>query len=170
MVDHHTNRRLRVAAISLDCLDPLALAEFYMELLDGVELWRSERSVGLRVQGAVLAMQRVDIYQSPTWPGAAAMHLDLTAGDDLDRSEARALELGATLAKFSRILAGGCYSIRPDIPSASRLSPRPNSGPPPIARVNDALPIHPFLLSRSRVGSLERLAFEGADRCETLCQ
>jgi Glyoxalase-like domain len=100
VVDRHPDPKLRVASISLDCLDPLALAEFYVGLLDGVELWRSERSVGLRVRGAVLAMQRVDTYQPPTWPGSAVMHLDLTAGDEFDRSEARALQLGATLAKF----------------------------------------------------------------------
>jgi hypothetical protein len=44
-------------------------------------------------------MQRVDTYQAPIWPGTAVMHLDLTAGDELDRSQALALQLGATLAK-----------------------------------------------------------------------
>ncbi|MHB1774086.1 MAG: VOC family protein [Acidimicrobiales bacterium] len=69
-------------------------------MLDGEQLWRSEWSVRLRVQGAVLAMQRVDNYQPPTWPGSAVMRLDLRAEGEFDRSETRALELGATRAQF----------------------------------------------------------------------
>lgn len=37
--------QLRVAGISLHCADPVALADFYQALLDGAELWRSERSI-----------------------------------------------------------------------------------------------------------------------------
>jgi hypothetical protein len=76
---------LRVAGISLNCADPVTLADFYRALLDGTELWRWERSIGLRVRGAVLAMQRIDGYVPPTWPGSAVMHLDLTSDGELDR-------------------------------------------------------------------------------------
>ncbi len=91
--------RLKLVAVSLDCADPSMLAEFYRDLLDGELLWLSADSVGVRVPGAVLVMQRVDGYQPPTWPGSmvpAQMHLDLSAGKDLDAPETRAIELGAT--------------------------------------------------------------------------
>jgi hypothetical protein len=91
---------LRIADISLDCADPVTLADFYLALFDGVELWRSERSIGLRVRGIVLAMQRVDGYVPPTWPGSAVMHLDLTSDGDLGRHEARAIGLGARRSQF----------------------------------------------------------------------
>lgn len=100
VTDGSVDPQLRVAGISLDCADPVALADFYQALLDGAELWRSERSIGLRVRGAVLAMQRIDGYVPPTWPGSAVMHLDLTSDGDLDRDEARAIELGARRADF----------------------------------------------------------------------
>jgi hypothetical protein len=91
---------LRVACISLDCADPVTLADFYLALLGGAELWHSERSIGLRVPGAVLAMQRIDGYVPPTWPGSAVVHLDLTSDGDLDRHEARAIGLGARRPEF----------------------------------------------------------------------
>ncbi len=92
----------RFVAVSLDCADPAELAEFYRLLLGGEVLWSSEDSVGVRVPGVVLAMQRVEGYRPPTWPERvvpAQMHLDLSAGDELDTPETRALELGATRAE-----------------------------------------------------------------------
>lgn len=94
---------LRFVAVSLDCADPVELAEFYRRLLGGEVLWSSADSVGVRVPGVVLAMQRVEGYRPPTWPQPvvpAQMHLDLSAGDELDLPETRALELGATRAEL----------------------------------------------------------------------
>jgi hypothetical protein len=93
------SQQLRVAGVSLDCADPVALAGFYKGLLDGEQLWHSERSVGLGVRGAVLALQLVDGYVPPTWPGSAVMHLDLASGGDLDLEQERAIRLGATRAE-----------------------------------------------------------------------
>jgi hypothetical protein len=91
---------LRFVGVSLDCADPDALAEFYLHLLGGEIAWRTEHSAGVRVPGVLLVAQRVDDYRPPAWPGASIVHLDLTAGDQLDEPEARALHLGATLASF----------------------------------------------------------------------
>jgi Glyoxalase-like domain len=89
---------LRVAAVSLDCADPALLADFYVRLLGGQVLWRKETSVGIRVGSTVLVSQRVANYRPPTWPGTSIVHLDLTAGDDVDGPTERAIALGAQLA------------------------------------------------------------------------
>jgi hypothetical protein len=86
----------RLAATSLDCADPGRLAEFYLALLGGRELWAKQSSVGIRVPGAVLVAQWVEGYQPPAWPGAAIVHLDLTA-DDIDAAARRAVQLGASV-------------------------------------------------------------------------
>lgn len=86
----------RLVGISLDCPEPQRLADFYRELLGGRQLWAKESSVGVEVPGVVLVAQRVDGYVPPVWPGAAIVHLDLTA-DDLGTAEERAVALGATL-------------------------------------------------------------------------
>jgi Glyoxalase-like domain len=90
----------RFAGVSLDCADPAALADFYLTLLGGETLWHSAGSVGIRVPGVVLAMQRVEGYQPPAWPGASVVHLDLAAGDDLDGSATRAVSAGAVPADY----------------------------------------------------------------------
>jgi hypothetical protein len=92
--------RLHFVGVSLDCADPDVLAEFYIRLLGGEIEWRSVNSVGVRVPGLLLIPQRVDDYHPPVWPGTSIVHLDLSAGDLLDEPEARAVALGATLAKL----------------------------------------------------------------------
>ena len=89
----------RLAAVSLDCADPAILAGFYLELLGGQVLWRSADSAGIRVPGGVLVMQRVADYQPPSWPGSSIVHLDLTAGDDVEGAAARAVLAGAVRAE-----------------------------------------------------------------------
>jgi len=86
---------VRVAAISLDCADPSALARFYLRLLDGELLWDNPNSAGVRVPGATLIAQRVTPYAPPVWPNASVVHLDLSAGPGLDTSVAKAVSLGA---------------------------------------------------------------------------
>jgi hypothetical protein len=85
----------RMVAVSLDCPDPRRLADFYLALLGGRELWAKESSVGIEVPGAVLVPQRVDDYLPPVWPGSSIVHLDLTA-DDIDAAALRAIALGAS--------------------------------------------------------------------------
>ena len=89
---------VRFVGVSLDCADPAELAEFYLQLLGGRVVWSRLTSVGVQVPGLLLIPQRVDNYRPPHWPGASIVHLDLTAGDQLDEPVNRALALGATLA------------------------------------------------------------------------
>src|ERR1700688_731621 len=95
MTDEATGPIARFAGVSLDCADPAALADFYLELLGGQVLWRSADSASIRVPGVVLAMQRVTGYRPPTWPGSSVVHLDLTAGEDVEGAAARAVAAGA---------------------------------------------------------------------------
>jgi Glyoxalase-like domain len=91
----------RLAALSVDCADPGALADFWLALLGGEALFRSPGTVLIRVPGGVaLALQRVDGYKPTDWPGSPLLHLDLDAAGDLDGTVARALAAGAVLAAF----------------------------------------------------------------------
>ena len=89
---------LRFVGASLDCADPAELAQFYLQLLGGHLLWSRAGSVGVQVPGLLLVAQRVESYRPPQWPGASIVHLDLTAGDELDEPVERAVALGARLA------------------------------------------------------------------------
>jgi hypothetical protein len=100
MTDHAPGPMLRFAGVSLDCADPAVLADFYLALLGGETLWQSAGSVGIRVPGVVLAMQRVEEYRRPAWPGSSVVHLDLTAGGDAGGTAARAVSARAVLADY----------------------------------------------------------------------
>ena len=97
--DRHTTD-VRFVGLSLDCPDPGQLADFYLRLLGGMLLWRSAESAGVKAPGVVLAMQRVPNHQPPKWPGTSIVHIDLSAGAELDEPEARAVALGATVAEL----------------------------------------------------------------------
>ena len=90
--------KARLVGISLDCPEPQRLADFYLGLLGGRQLWAKDSSVGIEVSGAVLIAQQVEGYVPPDWPGTSIVHLDLTA-DDLGAAEERAVALGARLAE-----------------------------------------------------------------------
>jgi glyoxalase superfamily protein len=90
----------RLGLITLDCDDPVALAEFWRELLGGEVTFASEDIVAVRTEHGSLAAVRVPDYRPPTWPGGALpkqIHLDL-AVDELDAAEAEAIRLGARRA------------------------------------------------------------------------
>lgn len=90
---------LTVVAISIDCADHNALADFYARLLNGQIEWRSDSSAGVRAGNLHLISQRVIDYQPPRWPGTSIIHLDLSSNDiDLKRQTAFAIDCGATLA------------------------------------------------------------------------
>jgi catechol-2,3-dioxygenase len=90
----------KVAAVSLDCADPGVLAAFYLSLLGGQPLWHSGGSVGIRVPGLVVVLQRVADYQPPAWPGSSLVHLDLAPASSLAAAVTAAVQAGATLASF----------------------------------------------------------------------
>ncbi|WP_457160350.1 VOC family protein [Mycobacteroides abscessus] len=91
----------RLGAISIDCADPAALAQFYRQVLDLEVLFESEQFVALKVAAVLLTFQRVADHQPPQWPEGGVpkqLHLELAASD-LDAEEARILGLGATKAE-----------------------------------------------------------------------
>jgi catechol 2,3-dioxygenase-like lactoylglutathione lyase family enzyme len=99
MTEPWTSGQLRFVGVSLDCADPEALASFYLELLGGRLVWSRSTSAAVQVPGLLLVAQRVSNYRPPTWPGSSIVHLDLTAGDQLEQPGRRALALGARLAE-----------------------------------------------------------------------
>lgn len=91
----------RLGAISIDCADPAALAQFYRQVLDLEVLFESEQFVALQGAAVLLTFQRVADHQPPQWPEGGVpkqLHLELAASD-LDAEEARILGLGATKAE-----------------------------------------------------------------------
>ncbi|MFB7259000.1 VOC family protein [Streptomyces nojiriensis] len=91
--------RMRLTAITLDCADPQALADFYARATGFEPHPRSDTEfAGLtREDGLFLGFQRVEGYRPPRWPDGSApqqSHLDF-AVDDLDEAEAELLEMGA---------------------------------------------------------------------------
>jgi predicted enzyme related to lactoylglutathione lyase len=91
-----------LAMLNLDCADPRALAEFYHGVL-GWEITHSEADYAMIGDGRTnIGFGRVEGYAPPNWPDEEAgkrYHLDLYV-DDLDKAEARCLELGAAKAAF----------------------------------------------------------------------
>jgi hypothetical protein len=88
----------RIASINLECTDPTVLARFWATLLGGEVAVETPDFCAVKVDSIYLGTSRVEGYRAPTWPSAdrsQQMHLDL-AVEDLDASEAQALELGAT--------------------------------------------------------------------------
>ena len=80
--------------VTIDCLDPKAVAAFYSALLDRPVVWEAGVWV---VVGRTLPNEPHLVFQQvadPT-PGKAKTHVDIHT-DDLDEATARAVELGAT--------------------------------------------------------------------------
>jgi predicted enzyme related to lactoylglutathione lyase len=91
----------KLAAIVIDCADPVKLAEFY-RLATGWEITHADAdSAQLSDGGAVgLSLQRIDGYQGPGWPDDAKhCHLDLTSSD-VDESVRALLAAGAVKPDF----------------------------------------------------------------------
>ena len=98
MVQSVSPRDVRFVGVSLDCGDPAALADFYLQLLGGRVLWTRPTSSAVQTPGVLLIAQRVAGYRPPLWPGASVVHLDLTAGEHLEEPTGRAIAFGARLA------------------------------------------------------------------------
>jgi hypothetical protein len=90
---------MRLTAITLDCPDPVRLAEFHRRATG----WAPHPASGSAFaalggeDGPVLGFQRVEDHRAPQWPGQGVpqqMHLDF-AVPDLDEVEERLLALGA---------------------------------------------------------------------------
>ncbi|MFH8366455.1 VOC family protein [Streptomyces sp. NPDC018031] len=90
---------MKLAAITLDCPDPPALAAFYQQATGFEPHPKSDPDfAGLnRADGLFIGFQRVDGYRAPRWPDQTVpqqLHLCFDV-EDLDAAEARLLELGA---------------------------------------------------------------------------
>ncbi|WP_345456776.1 VOC family protein [Nocardioides marinquilinus] len=87
--------------MTLDCADVAAEATFWSQLL-GWDVVAQEEEYAMLTGpgGAALGFGLVAGYEAPAWPnerGSKQFHFDLGC-DDVDAAEARAVELGATLA------------------------------------------------------------------------
>ncbi|PNG19369.1 VOC family protein [Streptomyces cahuitamycinicus] len=90
---------MKSSAITLDCADPLALAEFYQRATGLEPHPKSDADfAALSSEGGVLlGFQRVDGHRAPSWPDQEVpqqLHCCFTV-EDLDEAEARLTELGA---------------------------------------------------------------------------
>ncbi|MET8624814.1 VOC family protein [Kitasatospora sp. NPDC004669] len=90
----------RLAMVTIDCADPVALASFYGELL-GWETRHVDEHFAILDNpegGSPLGFGRVTDYRPQPWTepdGSKHFHLDFYV-DDLDEATAKALALGAT--------------------------------------------------------------------------
>lgn len=93
---------MELAAVTIDCSDAEALANFYAKLTGGDVTYSDAEQGYAQTQfgGATLNFQQVHSYTQPQWPGqehAQQFHLDLRV-DDLEAGVSHALTLGATQA------------------------------------------------------------------------
>jgi hypothetical protein len=91
----------KLAAIVIDCADPVKLAEFY-RLATGWEITHADADSAQLSDGSAvgLRLQRVEGYQGPGWPDdAKQLHLDLSTSD-VDGSVRELLAAGATKPDF----------------------------------------------------------------------
>lgn len=91
---------MSLCAVTLDCDDPMALADFYHRATGLARHPKSDAEFAglVGADGFFVGFQRVDGYTAPRWPGQQVpqqLHLDFRV-DDLDEAEARLLALGAT--------------------------------------------------------------------------
>ncbi|QEU93475.1 VOC family protein [Streptomyces kanamyceticus] len=93
--------QMKLAAITLDCPDPTALAAFYQQAT-GLEPHPASNTdfAGLSGEhGLFIGFQRVDDYRPPSWPDQIVpqqLHLCFKVEDNLDAVETHLLNLGAT--------------------------------------------------------------------------
>jgi len=90
-----------IAMFTLDCAEVGPEADFWSQML-GYDITASGDGYAMLKgpEGAALGFGQVPDYQPPAWPnehGSKQFHFDLAVAD-LDSAQARALELGATLA------------------------------------------------------------------------
>lgn len=93
---------LDLAAVIIDCRDAAPMLAFYQSACGGEIVRRDDGLVWLKVGGVRVLFREVEGYQPPTWPSSDVpmqVHLDFFA-DDLDETEARLCQLGATTPDY----------------------------------------------------------------------
>ncbi len=124
-----------IFAVTIDCPDAKALAQFYSELLGVPMLYDGAEGalIGAEDQGQLM-FQNVENYNPPQWPDPAhpqQVHLDVEV-TDIDAAESKALELGATRLPGGgndEVAASGSTQTRPGTRSASAGSGRTCAAP-----------------------------------------
>lgn len=100
---------IQLYSFTMDCTDPLELADFYAQLLGWELPYHNEEFAVIAPAGAVqgatpgITFQRNADYRPPVWPAAPEAqqqmaHLDLMVSD-LEQAVAHALRCGATQAE-----------------------------------------------------------------------
>jgi glyoxalase superfamily protein len=92
----------RLGGVTLDCSDPVSLADFYRSLLGLETMLEMDGLVALKGAAILLTTYQVDDYQAPQWPDGPIpkqLHLEL-AVTDLDGAAPTAVALGATKASI----------------------------------------------------------------------
>ncbi|WP_212987222.1 VOC family protein [Actinoplanes auranticolor] len=102
--------QIRLSAVTLDCPDPRALAEFYAAVIGGTVTCRDTQWATVQGPNGRIDFQRVPGYTPPAWPDPASsimMHLDFLVTDRAT-TEARVLAAGATKYDFQPN-SGQCF-------------------------------------------------------------
>ncbi len=66
----------RLGAVSVDCADPTALADFYTSVLDLEPMFRSEEFVALKGAAVLLTFQLVADHRPASWPDGPTVLID----------------------------------------------------------------------------------------------
>jgi len=88
-----------LASVVLDCDDPRALADFWVQVVGGEIVFQTDDFVAIKTRRIWLATFRVSNYQPPAWPDGQItkqLHLDVSV-TDLDKAQNLALAIGAQL-------------------------------------------------------------------------
>lgn len=87
----------KYSLVAFDCPDPLALAQFYQQIVGGTIEYDDAQWVELVFEDrSDIAFQRVTNYQPPEWPDGSPQqaHMDFDV-PDLDAGESAVLAIGA---------------------------------------------------------------------------
>ena len=91
------------AAITLDCLDPRPMIDFYARAFSAKTGHESDTGAWIHLDnGPLILVRRIDGYRPPTWPQhdvPMQIHLELWI-DDLAEAEARLHALGGVTCDF----------------------------------------------------------------------
>jgi len=97
------SRIVELAAITVDCLDPRPMIDFYAQAFSAKTSHEDDTGAWIHLDdGPLILIRRVEDYRPPTWPDQDVpiqFHLELWI-DDLDEAEERLQALGAVTCDF----------------------------------------------------------------------
>jgi catechol 2,3-dioxygenase-like lactoylglutathione lyase family enzyme len=103
MIEHSAQRPALVEwwAMTIDCPEPQAMADFYVALLGGKVTRRTADEANVDAGGLLLNFRAVPDYRPPTWPSsevALHSHFDFVV-EDPDAVAQQMLQLGGSLSQ-----------------------------------------------------------------------